>query len=104
MMGVCRGVPHSNARRLGGVLAGVVLGESGRMGRERVDEGVVPGVGKIGAILDLVEVVVVVDLLAQLSDPLRGIRARHGRQDNTLISGILAALRTSDSHTTASVQ
>ena len=70
-------------RRPGHALRGAVRGDE--IGEARLElaelahQRVVFGVGDFGPGLDVVEVVVVMDLLAQLRDPLRGVGPRHAR-------------------------
>src|SRR5207247_5894685 len=75
-------------RRAGDALRGTVrgdeVGEARLQVAELAHERVVLGVGDLGSRLDVIQVVVVVDLLAQLGDPLRGVGARHGSKHNIL--------------------
>src|SRR5262245_10937188 len=64
---------------LGGAVAGDEIGPLRLQAAELAHERVVLGVRDLGPRLDVVEIVVVVNLLAQLGDPLRGIGPRHAR-------------------------
>src|SRR5207245_11488534 len=70
-------------RRSAHALGGAVGGDEVRKARlelaELAHEGVVLGVGDLGPRLDVVQIVVVVNLLAQLRDALRGVGPRHAR-------------------------
>src|SRR5207245_1473220 len=70
-------------RRSAHALGGAVGGDEVRKARlelaELAHEGVVLGVGDLGPRLDVVQIVVVVNLLAQLHDALRGVGPRHAR-------------------------
>ena len=61
------------------IRSGKLASSSLQLAHERV----VLRVGDLGPRLDVVEVVVMVNLLAQLGDALRGVRPRHARQHST---------------------
>ena len=71
-------------RRPTDALRGAVRGDE--VGKRRLElaqlahEGVVLGVRDFGPRFDVVQIVVVVDLLAQLGDPLRGVGPRHANK------------------------
>src|SRR5262249_48527123 len=64
---------------LGGAVGGDEIGEARLELAELAHERVVFGIGDLGPGLDVVQVLVVVDLLAQLGDALRGVGPRHAR-------------------------
>src|SRR5438046_218467 len=67
---------------LGGTVVRDQVGEARLEVTEFPYEPVVLGVGDLGARLDVVEVVVVVDVLAQLGDSLRRLGPRHEGKDS----------------------
>ena len=66
------------AYALGGRVGGEQIGVGGFEGRELVHERVVGGVGDDGRVFDVVEMLVMAQLVAQLGDSVRGVGTRHG--------------------------
>ena len=77
---------------LRGAVRGDEVGEARLELAELAHESVVLRVGDLGPRLDVVQIVVVVDLLAQLHDALRGVGPRHAPKHNTPGSRGSAAL------------
>src|SRR5437879_13256292 len=67
------------AHALGGAVGGDEVWKARLELAELAHEGVILGVGDLGPRLDVVQIVVVVNLLAQLGDALRGVGPRHAR-------------------------
>src|SRR5438132_11383173 len=67
------------AHALGGAVGGDEVWKARVELAELAHEGVILGVGDLGPRLDVVQIVVVVNLLAQLGDALRGVGPRHAR-------------------------
>ena len=78
-----KGLDRRPRHPLGRAVGGDQVGELRLQGLELPHERVVLRVRDLGTRLDVVEVVVVVNALAQLSDPLRGIGRRHAAQHST---------------------
>src|SRR5438093_8147005 len=81
------------AHALGGAVGGDEVWKARLEVAELAHEGVVLGVGDLGPRLDVIEVVVVVNLLAQLADALRGIGPRHGSKHSISSPPVLAGRR-----------
>src|SRR5437660_12207110 len=80
------------AHALGGAVGGDEVWKARLELAELAHEGVILGVGDLGPRLDVVQIVVVVNLLAQLGDALRGVGPRHAPKHNTPGSRGSAAL------------
>src|SRR6058998_3541673 len=80
------------ADALGGAVRGDEVGKARLELPELAHESVVLGVRDLGPCLDVVQIVVVVDLLAQLGDALRGVGPRHVPKHNTAGSGCWGCL------------
>ena len=82
MLDGLEGVDWRARHALGRAVGRDEVGVLGLQGLELAQEGVVLGVGDLRPRLDVIEIVVVVDPLAQLGEPLGGVGARHDVQDN----------------------
>src|SRR3989442_2231439 len=77
-------VGRRSAHALGGAVGGDEVWKARLELAELAHEGVVLGVRDLGPRLDIIQIVVVMDLLAQLGDALRGVGPRHSPKHNTL--------------------